>query len=88
MYSFSQLSGHDHTILTNEYQPNYDVIISKYVTKYWQEISNKSDANNKKGYQVSKIIIAFYSCKLWANSPTMITQFLQMIISEIMMFLC
>ena len=53
-----------------------------------QEISRKIDANNKKSYQLSKIIIAFYSCKLWANSPTMITQFLQMIISEIMMLLC
>ena len=27
-----QFSGHDHTILINEYQRNYDVIISKYVT--------------------------------------------------------
>ena len=53
-----------------------------------QEISRKIDANNKKSYQLSKIIITFYSCKLWANSPTMITQFLQMIISEIMMLLC
>ena len=53
-----------------------------------QEISRKSDANNKKSYQLSKIIIAFYSCKLWANSPTMIRQFLQMSISEIMMLLC
>ena len=27
-----QFSGHDHTILINEYQRNYDAIISKYVT--------------------------------------------------------
>ena len=51
------------------------------------EISNKSGANNKKGYQVPRTIIAFYSCKLWADCPTMITQFLQMSISEVMMLL-
>ena len=28
----NQFSGHDHTILMNEYQQNYDVIMSKYVS--------------------------------------------------------
>ena len=32
LLAFSQFSGHDHTILMNEYQRNYDVIMSKYVT--------------------------------------------------------
>ena len=32
LLAFGQFSGHDHTILINEYQRNYDAIISKYVT--------------------------------------------------------
>ena len=32
LQAFGQFSGHDHTILVNEYQRNYDVIMSKYVT--------------------------------------------------------
>ena len=31
--AFGQFSGHDHKILINEYQRNYDVILSKYVTR-------------------------------------------------------
>ena len=30
--AFGQFFGHDHAILINDYQRNYDVILSKYVT--------------------------------------------------------
>ena len=33
LQAFGQFSGHDHTILINEHQRNYDVILSKYVTR-------------------------------------------------------
>ena len=33
LLAFGQFSGHDHTVLINEYQRNYDVIMSKYVRK-------------------------------------------------------
>ena len=32
LQAFCQFSGHDNTILINEYQRNYDVIMSKYTT--------------------------------------------------------
>ena len=41
-----------------------------------EKISIKSDAKKMKDYQISKIIIPLYYCKLLANSLAMITQFL------------
>ena len=32
LLAFGQFPGHDHTILVNEHQQKYDVIMSKYVT--------------------------------------------------------
>ena len=32
LLAFGQFSGHDNAILINEYQQNYDVIMSKYST--------------------------------------------------------
>ena len=43
---------------------------------YIEEISIKSDAKETKNYQISKIIIALYYCKVSVNSLAMITQFL------------
>ena len=43
---------------------------------YIEEINIKSDAKKMKDYNISKIIIALYYCKLSANSLAMITQFL------------
>ena len=43
---------------------------------YIEEINIKSDAKKMKDYQISKIIIALYYCKLSAYSLAMITQFL------------
>ena len=40
------------------------------------EVSIKSDAKKMKDYQISKIIIALYYCKLSVNSLAIITQFL------------
>ena len=74
MEAFGQLSGHDHTILTNEYEGNSDVIMPKQKQiriNYIQEISIKNDAKKIKYYQISKNY-----CKLLANSLAMITQFL------------
>ena len=50
-----------------------------------EEISIKSDAKKMKDYNILKIIIALYYCKLSANSLAMITQ---LSINEIMMLLC
>ena len=50
-----------------------------------EEISIKSDAKKMKDYNILKIIIALYYCKLSANSLAMITQWS---INEIMMVLC
>ena len=46
--------------------------------KIWhlEEISITNDAKKMKDYQISKIVIALYYCKLSANSLAMITQFL------------
>ena len=33
LLAFGEFSDHDHTVLINEYQRNYDVITSKYVRK-------------------------------------------------------
>ena len=50
-----------------------------------EEISIKSDVKKMKNYNILKIIIALYYCKLSANSLAMITQ---LSINEIMMLLC
>ena len=43
---------------------------------YMEEISIKSDTKKIKDSQISKIIITLYYCRLFANSLSMITQFL------------
>ena len=45
-------------------------------TNYIEEISIKSDVKKMKDYQISKIIIALYYCKVSASSLALITQFL------------
>ena len=41
-----------------------------------EKISMKSDAKKMKDYQISKLTIALYYCKLSANPLAIITQFL------------
>ena len=86
MKAFSQFSGNVHTSLINEYQQNYDAIMSKQEIiriNYREEIRMKSDAKKIKYYQISKNL-----CNLSANSLAMITHFFKMSINKIMMLLC
>ena len=53
----SQFSGHDHTIFINEYQRNYDVIMSKQQQiriNYIEEASIISDGKKIKYYLIWK----------------------------------
>ena len=53
---------------------DYLVAECKLAANYIEENSIKSEAKINESYQISKIIIALYHCKLLANSLAMITQ--------------
>ena len=61
---------------SNKMQRNLYLKTPQIRVNYIEEINIKIDAKKIKYYQISKIIIALYYCKLSVNSLAMITQFL------------